>query len=33
VLVGPDAHVIDWMVRLFPSFYQRIVAFFARRSM
>jgi short-subunit dehydrogenase len=33
VLVGPDAHVVDLMVRLFPSFYQRITTFFARRSM
>ena len=33
VLVGPDAHVIDLMVRLFPSGYQRLTMFFARQSM
>ncbi|HWY25603.1 MAG TPA: SDR family NAD(P)-dependent oxidoreductase [Nevskia sp.] len=33
VLVGPDAHVIDWMVRLFPSGYQRLTMYFARQSM
>lgn len=25
VLVGPDAHVVDWLQRLFPSGYQTIV--------
>lgn len=25
VLIGPDARVFDWMVRLFPTFYQRIM--------
>ncbi|EIT71031.1 MULTISPECIES: SDR family NAD(P)-dependent oxidoreductase [Hydrocarboniphaga] len=33
VLVGPDAHLIDWMVRCFPSFYQAIVAFLTKRFM
>ena len=33
VLVGPDAHLIDWMVRSFPSFYQVIVAFVTKRFM
>jgi len=33
VLVGPDAHVVDWMVRLFPSGYQRLTMYFARQSM
>jgi NAD(P)-dependent dehydrogenase (short-subunit alcohol dehydrogenase family) len=32
VLVGPDAYVFDWMVRLLPSLYQRIVIFFARQA-
>lgn len=33
VLVGPDAHLIDLMVRLLPSGYQRLVMAFTRRSM
>jgi len=33
VLIGPDAHVVDLMVRLLPSSYQRITTFFARQSM
>ncbi len=33
ILVGPDAYVLDWMVRLLPALYQRISVFFARRSM
>jgi NAD(P)-dependent dehydrogenase (short-subunit alcohol dehydrogenase family) len=33
VLVGPDARLIDWMVRWFPSFYQVIVAFVTTRFM
>ncbi|MDR3417414.1 MAG: SDR family NAD(P)-dependent oxidoreductase [Nevskia sp.] len=33
VLVGPDAHAIDLMVRLFPSGYQRIASLLARSSM
>jgi NAD(P)-dependent dehydrogenase (short-subunit alcohol dehydrogenase family) len=33
VLVGPDAYVIDWLVRLLPSLYQRVVSFFVRQSM
>ena len=31
VLVGPDAHVLDWMVRLLPSLYQRVTVALARR--
>ncbi|SFF32759.1 short chain dehydrogenase [Fontimonas thermophila] len=33
VLVGPDAYVVDWMVRLMPSLYQRLVVQFSRRTM
>ena len=33
VLIGPDAHVVDWMQRLLPSSYQRIVASMSKRSM
>ncbi|MDD3762853.1 MAG: SDR family NAD(P)-dependent oxidoreductase [Nevskiales bacterium] len=33
VLIGPDAHVIDWMARLMPSGYQRLVTLFSRLSM
>jgi NAD(P)-dependent dehydrogenase (short-subunit alcohol dehydrogenase family) len=33
LLVGPDAYVIDAMVRLLPATYQRIVSGMARRSM
>jgi NAD(P)-dependent dehydrogenase (short-subunit alcohol dehydrogenase family) len=33
VLVGPDAYVVDWIVRLFPALYQRIMVFFARKRM
>jgi NAD(P)-dependent dehydrogenase (short-subunit alcohol dehydrogenase family) len=33
VLVGPDAYVIDLMVRLFPSGYQVLTTLFARNSM
>jgi NAD(P)-dependent dehydrogenase (short-subunit alcohol dehydrogenase family) len=33
VLVGPDAYVFDWVVRLLPSGYQRIVTVLARRAM
>jgi NAD(P)-dependent dehydrogenase (short-subunit alcohol dehydrogenase family) len=32
LLIGADAHVIDWLVRLFPSFYQRLVGWLLRRS-
>lgn len=32
LLVGADAYLIDWVVRLFPSFYQRLVGWFLRRS-
>jgi NAD(P)-dependent dehydrogenase (short-subunit alcohol dehydrogenase family) len=31
VLVGPDAHALDAMVRLLPSSYQRMLAVIARR--
>lgn len=33
VLVGPDAYLFDWIVRLFPSIYQRIVMWGTRRGM
>ena len=33
VLIGVDARLIDWIVRLLPSAYQRITMAFARRSM
>jgi NAD(P)-dependent dehydrogenase (short-subunit alcohol dehydrogenase family) len=33
VLVGPDAHVIDLMVRLLPSAYQKVVVALARRTL
>jgi short-subunit dehydrogenase len=33
VLVGPDAYVIDWMVRLLPACYQALTVYFARKSM
>jgi short-subunit dehydrogenase len=33
VLVGPDAVVIDLMVRFMPTSYQALVAYFARKSM
>ena len=33
LLVGPDAYLIDAMVRLLPASYQRIVSGLARRSM
>jgi short-subunit dehydrogenase len=33
VLVGPDAHVYDWMVRLLPSRYQDVSRRFAKRAM
>ncbi|WP_029919554.1 SDR family NAD(P)-dependent oxidoreductase [Nevskia soli] len=33
VLVGPDAYLIDLMVRLLPSSYQLLTMFFARKSM
>jgi NAD(P)-dependent dehydrogenase (short-subunit alcohol dehydrogenase family) len=33
VLVGPDAYIVDWIVRLFPALYQRIMVFFARKRM
>ncbi|MFP5307689.1 MAG: SDR family NAD(P)-dependent oxidoreductase [Gammaproteobacteria bacterium] len=31
VLVGPDACVVDWLARLLPSAYQRLVIRFSRR--
>ncbi|MFI4979516.1 MAG: SDR family NAD(P)-dependent oxidoreductase [Nevskiales bacterium] len=33
VLVGPDAYLIDLLVRLLPSSYQVLTMFFARKSM
>lgn len=33
VLVGPDAYVVDWMVRLMPSLYQKLVMAGARKTM
>lgn len=33
VLVGPDAHVIDLLVRLLPSAYQKLIVAFSRRTM
>jgi short-subunit dehydrogenase len=33
VLVGPDAYVYDWMVRLLPSGYQEVSRRFARLAM
>jgi short-subunit dehydrogenase len=30
VLIGPDARVFDWMVRLLPSSYQRISVAYAK---
>jgi NAD(P)-dependent dehydrogenase (short-subunit alcohol dehydrogenase family) len=33
ILVGPDAYVFDWIVRLFPSGYQAIVVRAAGRMM
>ncbi|GAC1626078.1 MAG: SDR family NAD(P)-dependent oxidoreductase [Nevskia sp.] len=33
VLIGADAHVIDWTVRLMPSLYQPIVTAFTRYAM
>ena len=33
VLVGPDAHALDWMVRLLPSGYQRLVMRRAKKQL
>ena len=33
VLVGPDAVLLDKIVRLFPSGYQRFTTYFARKQM
>lgn len=30
ILIGPDARVFDWMVRLFPSSYQRLAVGYSR---
>jgi NAD(P)-dependent dehydrogenase (short-subunit alcohol dehydrogenase family) len=30
ILIGPDAHVFDWMVRVFPSSYQRIAVGYSK---
>jgi NAD(P)-dependent dehydrogenase (short-subunit alcohol dehydrogenase family) len=32
LLIGVDAHLIDWGVRLFPSFYKRVVAWAYQRA-
>lgn len=32
VLIGPDARAIDWMVRVMPEGYQRIVSFATRQQ-
>ncbi len=32
VLIGPDAYLLDWMVRLLPALYQRITSLFVRVS-
>ena len=32
VLIGPEATLIDWMVRLFPTGYQRLVAWGVKRD-
>lgn len=32
VLIGPDARAIDWMVRIMPEGYQRIVSFATRQQ-
>jgi short-subunit dehydrogenase len=32
VLIGPEAHAIDWMQRLFPTGYQRLMVWAARRE-
>lgn len=31
ILIGPDAHAIDWMARLLPSSYQRLVTYSTKR--
>ncbi len=33
VLVGPDAYLIDWIVRLLPALYQRLTVLLTRLSM
>lgn len=33
VLVGPDAYFVDWLVRLLPSLYQRLVMWGTRKTM
>lgn len=33
VLVGADAYLIDWIVRLMPASYQRLTLFFTRHSL
>lgn len=33
VLVGPDAHILDWLVRLLPTLYQRLSVAHTRRTM
>lgn len=31
ILIGPDAHAIDWMARLMPGSYQRLVSYGSKR--
>lgn len=31
LIIGLDARLLDWLVRLFPSFHQRLLAWFLRR--
>jgi NAD(P)-dependent dehydrogenase (short-subunit alcohol dehydrogenase family) len=33
VMVGPDAYIFDWMVRLFPALYQKLTVAFAKSQM
>jgi short-subunit dehydrogenase len=33
VLVGPDAYFIDWIARLLPALYQRLIILFTRKQM
>ena len=31
LIIGADAHLLDWLVRLFPSFHQRLLTWLLRR--
>jgi NAD(P)-dependent dehydrogenase (short-subunit alcohol dehydrogenase family) len=33
VLVGPDAYLVDWLVRLLPALYQRVTSFFSSHAL